>query len=136
MHVYVDTSVLLRVVLGEPKRLRSWAKIVHPVSSELIRVECARTLDRARLAGLLEDDEIADRREAVEEVLTTFDLVTIDRRILRRAAEPLPTTLGTPDALHLASAMAFRLRVPDLRLATHDEALACAARAVGFSLVS
>lgn len=136
MFVYVDSSVLLRVVLGEPKRLRSWSRIVQPASSELIRVECSRTLDRARLAGVLGDDEVADRREAVEEVLATFDLVTIDRRILRRAAEPLPTTLGTLDALHLASAMALRMRVPDLRLATHDEALALAARAVGFSLVT
>jgi len=134
--VYVDTSVLLRVVLGEPKRLRAWGRIVKPASSELIRVECSRTLDRARLARRLADDEVADKREAVEALLTAFDLVTLDRRILRRAAEPLPTTLGSLDAIHLASAMALRSRVPELRLATHDEALALAARALGFTVLA
>jgi predicted nucleic acid-binding protein len=134
--VYVDTSVLLRVVLGERGRLRAWARIVKPASSELIRVECLRTLDRARLAGLLEDDEVAEKRQAVEDLLASFDLVTLDRRVLRRAAEPLPTTLGTLDALHLASAMALRTRIPELRLATHDQTLAVAARAVGFTLVA
>jgi len=135
MLVYVDTSVVLRIVFGEPGRLRAWRRITRPMSSELIRVECFRTIDRARLVGALADDEVAERREAVEELLATFDLVTVVRRILRRAAEPLPTMLGTLDAVHLVSAMALRARTPEIRLATHDEALALAARAVGFSLV-
>jgi len=136
VEVYIDTSVLLRVILGEAGRLRAWRRIVHPASSELVRVECLRTLDRARLAGALADDEVAERREAVEEMLSTFELVTLDRRILRRAAEPLPTTLGTLDAIHLASALALRMRRPELRVATHDDALAIAARAVGFTVLS
>ncbi len=135
MRVYVDTSVLLRVVLGEPRRLRAWSRIRHASSSELIRVECLRTLDRARLAGELADDEVAERRESVDELLASFDTITLDRRILRSAAEPLPTTLGTPDAIHLASARALRMRVPELRFATHDDALAIAARAVGFTVM-
>jgi predicted nucleic acid-binding protein len=136
MRVYVDSSVLLRVVLGEPGRLRSWSRIVHAVSSELIRVECFRTLDRARLAGKLEDEEVAERRMMLDEALESFDKIAIDRRILRTASEPLPTTLGTLDAIHLASAKALRSRHPDLRFATHDVALSVAARAVGFSLVN
>lgn len=135
MRVYVDTSVLLRVVLGEPGRLRAWSRIRHAASSELIRVECLRTLDRARLAGLLADDEVADRRSAVDELLVSFDKIVLDRRVLRSAAEPLPTTLGTLDAIHLASARALRIREPELRFATHDDALAIAARAVGFTVI-
>ena len=135
MNVYVDTSVLLRVVLGEPGRLRAWSRIRRAVSNELIRVEALRTLDRARLAGVLADDEVATRRAAIDEVLAAFDLVAVDRRILRRAAEPLPTTLGTLDAIHLASAVSLRTRTPDLRLATHDEALTIAARALGFRVL-
>lgn len=127
--------MLLRVILGEPGRLRAWRRIVRPAASEIIRAECLRTLDRARLAGLLADDEVAARRTAVEAVLASFDLIAVDRRILRRAAEPLPTALGTLDALHLTSALALRVRVPDLRMATHDTTLAVAAQAVGFTLV-
>lgn len=135
MNVYVDTSVVLRVILGERGRLRGWARIRHPVSSELARVECFRTLDRARLARLLGDEEVAKRRAFGEQVLASFTKIALSRRVLRAAAEPLPTTLGTLDAIHLASAQAFRARVPDLRFATHDAALAVAARAVGFTLV-
>ena len=135
MNVYVDTSVLLRVVLKEPHRLRSWRRIQRAFSSELIRVESLRTFDRARLAGVLDDEEVAERREAVEDLLKSFDQVAVDRRILRSAAEPLPTQLATLDAIHLASARAIRRRVSDLHVATHDEAFAVAARAVGFSLV-
>ncbi|CAN5376315.1 type II toxin-antitoxin system VapC family toxin [soil metagenome] len=135
MNVYVDTSVVLRVVLGEKGRLRGWSRIRHPVSSELVRVECLRTLDRARLAKLLGDDEVAKRRAFVEQLLASFTKIALNRRILRTAAEPLPTTLGTLDAIHLASAQAFRARLPDLRFATHDAALSVAASAVGFNLV-
>jgi predicted nucleic acid-binding protein len=136
MDVYLDTSVVLRVILGEPGRLRSLRRIARPVSSELVRVECLRTLDRARVAGALTDAEVATRREAAVEILATFELVGLDRRILRRASEPFPTTLGTLDAIHLASALALRTTCPGLRVATHDEGLAMAARAVGFALVS
>ena len=136
MNVYVDSSVVLRVALGERGRLVGWSRLGRPATSELTRVECLRTLDRARLAGGLEDRDLAERREAIDEILSTFDLVALDRRILRRAAEPLPTTLGTLDAIHLASALALRSRVPLLRIATHDEAFAVAARSVGFRLVA
>jgi hypothetical protein len=55
LNVYVDSSVLLRVVLGEPGRLRIWPRITTAVSSELIRLECLRTIDRARLRLGLDD---------------------------------------------------------------------------------
>jgi uncharacterized protein len=136
MRVYIDSSVLLRIVLHEPGRLRVWSKIEAAVSSELIRVECLRTLDRARLVGKLDDEEIADRRSAIDEMLLSFDKVAIDRRILRAASEPLPTTLGTLDAIHLASARALRRTHAELKFATHDRTLAAAARAVGFTVLN
>lgn len=95
MIAYVDTSVLLRVVLGERGRLRAWPRIRRAISSELVRVEAFRTLDRARLAQLLSDAEVAERRMAVDEIPASFDLVAVERRILRRALEPLPVSLGT-----------------------------------------
>jgi predicted nucleic acid-binding protein len=47
--VYVDTSVLLRVVFGEPGVLAEWTTIDMAVASELTRVEALRTIDRARI---------------------------------------------------------------------------------------
>ncbi len=66
------------------------------------------------------------------DVIDTFSLVAIGERILERATDPFPTTLGSPDAIHLASARLVRDRFEDLSLATHDVELAVAARAVGF----
>jgi len=106
------------------------------VSSELIRVECLRTIDRLRLAARLDDDNISLRREAALENLSRFDLIAMDSGVLERAAEPFPTALGTLDALHLASALVARREIPDLRFATHDRELATAARATGFEVLS
>ncbi len=134
MNVYVDASVVLRVVLGEPRKLSIWKRIEHAVSSELITVECLRTVDRARIRLSLGDEEVADRRSSVMRTLEGIDVVPIVEPILRRAAEPFPTTLGSLDAIHLASALAAREAVPELTLATHDAELALAARAVGFEV--
>jgi hypothetical protein len=132
LNVYVDSSVLLRVVLGEPGRLRIWPRITMPVASDLVRLECLRTIDRARIRLRLEDEEVAGRRAAVLEAIETFSLVPIGPRVLERAAEPFPTMLGSLDAIHLASALLVREQFDDLSLATHDAELALAARAVGF----
>jgi hypothetical protein len=63
-------------------------------------------------------------------------VVDLSRGILRRAGEPFPTPLGTLDALHLATALAWREGTGDpLVMATHDRELGLAAAAVGFQVV-
>jgi hypothetical protein len=47
----------------------------------------------------------------------------------------MPITLGTLDALHLATALIWRDRIGPLpEMATHDAALGAAARAFGFDV--
>lgn len=135
MTVYVDSSVLLRIVLAEPGRLRSWRAITRPIASDLVRLECLRTIDRARIQLGLDDQTVSVRRRAVLEQLDAFHLISLDPAVLERAAEPFPTVLGSLDALHLASAMLVRGRMSDLRFATHDRALAIAAQAMGFEVL-
>ncbi len=135
MNVYVDASVLLRVVLSEPGRLRQWSKITGAVASELVTLECLRTIDRARLRLRLEDEDVAARRAAVIDSIDTFSLVPVAQPILDRAAEPFPTMLGSLDAIHLASALLVKERFEDLSFATHDHELAVAAQAVGFRVL-
>jgi hypothetical protein len=95
---YVDSSVVLRIVLGEAGRLREWRRIERAFASELIRLECLRTIDRARLRLGLADGAVAAHRAAVFDLLDSFDLVKIDDAVLERAADPFPTTLGPPPA--------------------------------------
>jgi predicted nucleic acid-binding protein len=134
LNTYIDSSVLLRVILGERGRLTSWGRIDVAVSSELIRVECLRTIDRARIQLGLSDETLSRHRADALEAIETLDLIPLAPSVLERAAEPFPTRIGTVDAMHLASAVLVRDRYDSLAFATHDEALGVAARAMGFSV--
>lgn len=134
MNVYIDSSVLLRIVLGEPEPLQTWAAVDRPIASELIRLECLRTIDRARIRLGLDDGRVAQHRADVMEAIEALTLVTLDRAVLERASEPFPTLLGSLDAIHLASALLVREEMDDLAFATHDLVLGTAARATGFQV--
>lgn len=135
MIAYIDTSALLRLVLREPGALDDLRSYDALVSSELIAVESARTIDRLRLHGALTVEEAAVRRRAVTDWLEAIDLVLLRPAVLSRASEPLPTALGTLDAIHLATALVWRERMGVLpTMATHDSALGLAARTFGFDV--
>jgi predicted nucleic acid-binding protein len=130
---YLDSSALVRLVLREQGALEELPSAQALVSSELLAVECLRTLDRLRLQGALSLEETLARRDAVVDWLEAVDLVLLQRSVLSRASEPFPTPLGTLDALHLATALLWREQSgKDLVMATHDAGLALAARAFGF----
>lgn len=135
MNAYIDTSVLLRIILGEPKALREWRDIERPLSSELIRVEALRSIDRARVLLHLSDDEVAERRAGVLQTLSGFRIARIDRRVLARAADPFPTLVRTLDAIHLATAELAKTNIKDLVFATHDREQGRAAAAIGFQVI-
>ena len=136
MIAYLHSSVLLRKVLGQPGALKAWGTIRTGVASALTETECLRTLDRLRLRAGLADRELARRREAVFRLLESIELVEVTAPVLARAAQPLPTELGTLDAIHLSSALLWREQTrSDLVMATHDGALATAARACGLAVV-
>jgi predicted nucleic acid-binding protein len=100
MTAYVDSSVLLRVVLGQPNALPGWRQIKRGVSSALITTESLRTLDRHRLRAGLSDAEVASRRQAILSAIATLEFIDIDENVLDRAAQPMPRELGTLDAIH------------------------------------
>jgi predicted nucleic acid-binding protein len=132
---YLDASAVLRLVLGEPQRLAEWAQVEAAVASALTQVECLRTLDRLGRMDRLSAEELAERRGAVYRLLEAVDVVAVSRSVLRRASEPFPTPLGTLDAIHLSTALLWRDGSgAALTMATHDRALATAARAAGFAV--
>jgi predicted nucleic acid-binding protein len=136
MIAYVDSSVLLRVALGQPNALSEWRDIERGVSSALVTTESLRTLDRVRLRVNLSDIEVARRRATILALIESLELVEVDSAVLDRAAQPMPTELGTLDAIHLVSALLWREAVgTDLVMATHDKALAVAAQAHGLKVI-
>ena len=136
MIAYVDASVLLRVALRQPDALPEWRQIQQGVSSALIMTESLRTLDRLRLRAKLPDEEVASRRGTSIRLIESLELVEIDAVVLDRAAQPMPTELGTLDAIHLATALLWKeVSRTDVIMATHDGALGLAAQAHGLRVV-
>ncbi|HVH86768.1 MAG TPA: PIN domain-containing protein [Terriglobales bacterium] len=136
MIAYVDSSVILRLVLGQANALAEWRHINRGISTALTRVEVLRTLDRLRLRAALSDAEMSLRRSAVLQGLDLLELVEADAVVLERAAQPMPTELRTLDAIHLATALLWRERSSaELVMATHDRRMGVAAQAHGFKVV-
>jgi len=136
MIAYLDASVVLRLVLGEPDRLTEWPSITRGVASALTEVECLRTLDRLLRRGLLTDADVVQRRVSAFRLLEECEVVDLTRAIMRRAGEPFPTPLGSLDAIHLATVLAWReARGEAPVLATHDHELAAAARSMGLLVI-
>lgn len=132
MIAYVDSSVLLRLILQQEGALEEWDTVERGVASALVEVECLRTLDRLRIGGQLEEVDLVQLRETVFRVTASLEVVEVSAPVLSRASQPLPTALGTLDAIHLVTALMWRDELEtDLVMATHDQALAQAARACG-----
>ena len=136
MIAYLDSSVVLRVILGQRDKLRAWKKIEHGVASALVQVECLRTLDRLRIRAGLSDEDLAERRQTVFRIIDETEVVEPSMAVLDRAARPFPTELGTLDAIHLATALMWQeAREEEIVMATHDRALGTAAQASGLRVV-
>ena len=136
MTAYVDASVILRLALGQPNALTEWPKIQRGVSSALVTTESLRSFDRLRLRAKLTDAEVATRRAAILALIASLELVELDAAILDRASHPMPTELGTLDAVHLATALLWKeMTGTILTMATHDQALGVAAQAHGLPVV-
>lgn len=136
MIAYIDSSVILRLVLGQTNALAEWKQIDRGVSSALTRVEVSRTLDRLRLRTAIGDTEISRRRALILQRLDLLEVVDIDAIVLDRAAQPMPTEIGTLGSIHLATALLWRERSnAELVMATHHRRLGIAAQAHGFKVV-
>ena len=136
MTAYVESSVVLRLVLGQPGALTEWPTMERAISSSITRVECLRTLENYRRHVTMPDVEWATLRSSTLRILETFELLDIDPVVLERAAAPMPTSLRTLDAIHAATALLWQeTQGEPLILATHDRALGTAARAFGMDVI-
>ncbi len=139
MNAYLDTSVILRIVLKEPNELREWRQIRHGVTSELTTVECHRGLYRAHALGRLNNGTLHLARNYADQILRRLTIVNITPELLEKATGTIPGMLGALDAIHLVSAVTFRDRLADeespLLFATHDRALARVAATTTFEVL-
>ena len=136
MIVYLDSSTVLRPLFDHPGRLKSWGQWQAAYSSELLGVECRRAIDRLRLLGLYDDNQVGEAMERLSRIERTIKRIRLSKSIILDASKTMPTIVKTLDAFHLVSAVAIRERRGiELVFATHDGQQAAGARALGFSCI-
>lgn len=126
--IYLDSSVALAHLLGE---LRSppdslWAEPL--VSSRLLEYEVWNRVHAYALTASHSDDAQA--------LLMRVVLMEMSETILWRALQPFPISVRTLDALHLATMEYIRGRAQPVELASYDDRLIAAARALGISVAT
>jgi len=125
--VYLDTSVLGRVLLDEPDTpaiRNELARFERHVSSRLLRVELHRL-------GLRED-----MLEHVDRLLSGQVLIPVDEEILTLAETLRPSSVATLDAIHLATAVRLTEAGKLNAVMTYDKQLVGGAHAHGITVLS
>ena len=134
MTVYLDTSVVLRVLTGQPGAWDGWAQWESAYSSDLLGLEARRTIDRMRVERALDSEAVALAQEALAVIESSIGRIPLSRLLLTRAALPMAVAVKTLDAIHLASALRLaEVRRKPVLFVTHDAKQALAARTLGFS---
>jgi predicted nucleic acid-binding protein len=121
--IYLDTSVVLAELFAEDRRPRPEFWMGQLVSSRLLEYE-VWTRVHARRAATTHGD-------AVREILGAVAIVEMAPTVLARAVEPFPVPVRTLDAMHLATALFLAERRQRVDVATYDERMTRAARALG-----
>jgi len=135
MIAYLDTSVVLRPLLGQKNPL-NWTDWESAYSSEVLGLEARRVIDRLRLESALDDTGVMEAHRELGRIEQCIGTVVLTREVLRRAAMPMPTIVKTLDAIHLTSAFMLREKLNSpLLFATHDSRQATAAYALGFDVL-
>lgn len=132
MNVYLDSSFVIRRLLGVGKPAEFWGKWEKAYASTLMRTECCRVANRLRLSGKLDDAGRARLGSWIETVCGAVTQVPVTDGILKRAAEAYPVEVGTLQAIHLATLQELEaVRGVKCVLASDDEGLVQAAKALG-----
>lgn len=120
--IYLDTSVALAHLLAEDRSPPEsiWAETL--VSSRLLEYEVWNRINTRRLER--------SHGEAARALIGRVALIELAPPVLARALEPFLVPVRTLDALHLASIEFLRARGQTIALASFDERLLAAARAL------
>jgi hypothetical protein len=133
--VYFDTSAFVKLLVpeqGAAATAELWLVADRRVSSLLLYPEVRSALARAARANRLGRHQLAAARRRVEGLWAAVDRVELTEVLGRRAGDLSERfSLRAYDAVHLASVE--QVGDPDTVLASADDSLLAAARALGFA---
>ena len=124
--IYLDTSVALAQLLAEDRSPPAALWRGPLIASRLLEYEL---WNRIHARGLSRS-----HGEEARALIGHVALIELAAPVLARALEPFPIPLGTLDALHIASAEFLRERGLMVELASYDERMLAAARALRIPL--
>ena len=107
MNYYVDSSVILRVLKGQKDAWKGWGRWEKAYCSTILRIECRRFVDRIRLEHAWSDEDVAAAGGQLLRLERVLTHVRLSGAIMERAGLPMPTTVKTLDAIHIATARLF-----------------------------
>ena len=122
---YIDSSVALAYLLAESRVPSAGFWSGDVVSSRLLAYEVWNRIHARRLTPSL--------RSEVQALLEGIELIELSESVLARALQPWPVTVRTLDSLHLATVEYLRSGGAAIQLASYDNRLLAAARAVGIA---
>ena len=124
--IYLDTSVALAHLLAEDvsPAEKLWNESL--VSSRLIEYEIWTRIHARKLTRSHADE--------VRSLLGRVALVELSPPVLARALEPFPKPVRTLDAIHLASIDFLQRQGQAVSLASYDDRMITAARALRFPI--
>lgn len=125
--VYLDTSALGRVLLGEPDSrsvLGALTEFDQHIASRLLRIELRRLA--------LGHDLLGD----ADQLLAAVALIPLDEVVLQTAETVPPAAVATLDAIHLATALRLGADGAVEAVMTYDARLAEGARHHGLRVLT
>jgi len=139
MKLYVESSAVLSWLFGERsggsiRQILIEAELL--ISSDLTLIECDRAIHRAIAVSAISEADTIRLRSHLATAARSWNILHITPEIVARAREAFPgDPIRTLDALHIASALASRGAVHDLKLLALDERVRKVGMALGFALV-
>jgi len=133
MTVYLDSTVVMRQLLGVGESWSGWGKWEKAYASTLMRTECCRVANRLRSEGKIDDERRARLGSWIESVCSCITMVPVTDGVLRRASDPFPVDVGTLQGIHLATISELQAaHGVTCAVATDDTTLLKAAECMGF----
>lgn len=139
MILYVESSAVLGLLLGEPSRSAvgdaiNSAEIV--AASVLTGIECARALERERALKRMTPRQLESTRAEFHDLERRMHSLELTPEVAQRARESFPVEpMRALDALHLATLLFVRDEARDVALLSLDERVRANAQALGIPVL-
>lgn len=126
--IYLDSSVLLASVFRESRSPPPTLWEAPLTASRLLESEVWTRINASGLAS--------SHGGSAKARLDRVNFVELNQRSLARALQPFPVPVRTLDAMHLATAEYLREQGESIELASYDDRLISAARALGMPIAA